>query len=200
MLHRIKRPGDMHAGKWNGLGGKLEAGETPEECAVREVEEESGLRIEQPRWRGLITFPQFKDGVDWYTFIYVAERFSGDLIDCREGDLAWVDDAHLLGLPLWEGDRIFIPWLDREEFFSAKFTYAAGELTKYRVVFYTPGHATGPETWERVPASSQGDATVRLGYRPEDDLWCWICGAAVEKRHCKLICAACGFTRDCSDP
>ncbi|HXF64892.1 MAG TPA: 8-oxo-dGTP diphosphatase [Caldilineaceae bacterium] len=195
MLHRIKKPNDMHAGKWNGLGGKLEPGETPEACAIREVYEESGLRIARPTLRGIITFPQFSRGVDWYTFIFVAREFSGELIESSEGVLAWVEDARLPELNLWAGDAIFLRWLDLDGFFSAKFVYHAGELTNYEVVFYTP--EAGPEPMSVQTGASR---TFRPVYRPEDDERCWLCGGATIKRHCKIICQVCGFTRDCSDP
>lgn len=194
MMHRVKKPRDMHAGKWNGLGGKLEPGETPEECAIREVFEESGLRIVQPRLAGMILFPQFSNGVDWFTFIFVAEQFSGELIDSREGVLAWIPDDQLLNLNLWPGDRIFLRWLDQDAFFSAKFVYDAGELTNYQVVFYT---REGVRTAGAV--AGHGGAQPP-GYRVEDDTYCWLCGGPVVKRHCKIICPSCGFTRDCSDP
>lgn len=199
MLHRVKKANDMHAGKWNGLGGKLEHGETPEECAVREVYEESGLRWIEPRLRGIISFPQFNNGDDWYTFVFVGDRFSGDLIDSPEGYLAWVDNDRLLSLNLWPGDRIFIPWLDDDRFFSAKFVYLAGELTKYEVSFYTQGGAIEREgdVVLRPPEPTVEFVPV---YRPQDDSVCWLCGGPVTKRHCKIICRVCGFTRDCSDP
>lgn len=135
MLHRNKKRGDIHAGKWNGLGGKLEAGETPEECVIREVYEESGLRLERPRWRGLLVFPSF-GGDDWYVFVFTATRFSGVLTESPEGDLRWIPDAELETLPLWAGDRIFLPWLRQERFFSAKFVYDGETLLRHEVAFY----------------------------------------------------------------
>lgn len=136
MMHRVKKPGDMHWGKWNGLGGKMKPGETPEECAVREVREESGLLIEKPRLRGLITFPAFDQYDDWYVFLFTADRFSGTLAEADEGYLKWVEDEKLLDLELWEGDRIFLPWLEEERFFSAKIRYHQGRLSGHEVVFY----------------------------------------------------------------
>ena len=136
MLHRIKKENDMHPGKWNGLGGKLEPGESPEECVVREVEEESGLRIRNPRLHGIITFPAFDGLDDWYVFVFTASEFEGELIDSREGVLRWVPDDEVLRLPLWEGDRIFIPWLDKPRCFSARFMYQNGVLKNHEVVFY----------------------------------------------------------------
>jgi len=136
MIHRIKRENDMHMGKWNGLGGKLEPGETPEECAIREVLEESGLKVRNPKFKGLITFPGFANEEDWYTFIFVIEHFEGELIDPSEGYLEWIEDTKLLDLPLWEGDHIFLKWLDRPGFFSGKFIYKNGKFIEHSVVFY----------------------------------------------------------------
>ena len=136
MVHRIKKANDMHMGKWNGLGGKLDPGETPEECAIREVCEETGLTVRSPQLKGLITFPGFANEEDWYTFLFVMRDFEGELIDSPEGTLAWIDDEHLLELNLWEGDRIFIPWLDQPGFFSAKVVYQDNRLVSHGVVFY----------------------------------------------------------------
>ena len=136
MLHRIKKENDIHKNKWNGLGGKLEPGESPEECVKREVFEESGLIIESPNLHGVITFPKF-DGIDdWIVFVYTANNFEGNLIDCDEGKLDWVSDDQLLNLNLWEGDKIFIPWLTQDKFFSAKFIYEKKKLINYDVIFY----------------------------------------------------------------
>lgn len=126
----------MHQGKWNGLGGKLEPGETPEECVIREVREESGLIIHNPTLKGILTFPLFANNEDWYAFVFTATQFNGELINSREGDLAWIDDDKLLSLPLWEGDLIFLPWLNNEGFFSGKFVYQDGRLVDHCVVFY----------------------------------------------------------------
>lgn len=136
MLHRVKKEQDMHRGKWNGLGGKVENGESPEECAVREIEEESGLRVTDPKMRGVITFPAFDGFDDWYVFLFTATQFTGELIDSSEGILAWIDDDQLFDLNLWAGDKIFMKWLDQEKFFSAKFDYAEGQLVDYQVIFY----------------------------------------------------------------
>ena len=126
----------MHAGKWNGLGGKLNVGETPEECVIREVQEESGLIIRNPRLHGVLTFPGFADDEDWYAFLFTATEFEGELIESSEGVLQWVPDGELLDLNLWPGDKIFIPWLAEPEFFSGKFTYKEGVFEGYEVVFY----------------------------------------------------------------
>jgi 8-oxo-dGTP diphosphatase len=136
MIHRVKKANDMHAGKWNGLGGKFEAGETPEACAIREVREESGLEIRSPRLRGLVMFPDFK-GDDWYVFVFTADEFSGEVLDeSAEGRLAWVADEEVESLPLWESDHIFLPWLRDGKFFSARFDYEGDKMTDYVVVFH----------------------------------------------------------------
>lgn len=137
MLHRVKKENDIHEGKYNGLGGKLEAGESPEECAIREVYEESGLVVEDLRLCGLLTFPQFSAGEDWYVYLFEITKFSGELIDCPEGNLEWVDSDRLTDLPLWEGDRHFLKWLAEGRFFSAKFVYQNKKLTDHSVAFYS---------------------------------------------------------------
>jgi 8-oxo-dGTP diphosphatase len=136
MVHRVRKANDMHQGKWNGLGGKLDPGETPEDCAVREIYEESGLKVWNPRLKGLLTFPLFANEEDWYAFVFVCEDFEGELIDSPEGELRWIPDQELLTLNLWEGDLIFITWLDRPGFFSGKFVYQAGKLVSHDAVFY----------------------------------------------------------------
>jgi 8-oxo-dGTP diphosphatase len=136
MLHRIKKENDIHEGKWNGLGGKFEPNETPEECVIREVKEESGLIISSPYLHGLITFPLFDGKDDWYVFLFTADKFEGALMTSDEGHLEWISNDKLLSLNLWEGDQIFIPWLFGEKFFSAKFVYNNKKLTDFNVNFY----------------------------------------------------------------
>lgn len=139
MMHRNKRPDDVHFGKYNGLGGKFDPAESPEECIIREVREESNLTIE-PQLRGVMTFPQFAKGHDWYCFLFTAEKYSGKLKpQCPEGDLVWIDNDKVLNLPLWPGDRIFLKWLEQPHFFSAKFTYQDGNLVSHEVHFYEGG-------------------------------------------------------------
>ena len=136
MIHRVKKENDYHEGKWNGLGGKFSAGESPEECAIREVFEESGLTIKEPKMHGFISFPNF-DGIhDWYVFIFTAVNFEGQLIDSNEGVLEWIPNDKLTSLNLWDGDKIFIGWLFQEKFFSAKFKYENGKFIDYEVFFY----------------------------------------------------------------
>ena len=100
MIHRIKKENDMHEGKWNGLGGKFLPGETPEQCVIREVEEESGLIIEKPVLKGFLTFPKFSKNVDWYVFVYEAYNYSGEIIESDEGHLEWIRDSELTDLNL----------------------------------------------------------------------------------------------------
>lgn len=136
MLHRVKKENDMHQGKWNGLGGKLELGESPEECVIREVFEESGLTISEPKLKGFITFPAFDDIEDWYVFVFTADNFEGSLIDSPEGILKWIPNEELFNLNLWDGDKIFMEWLNGNKIFSAKFVYDKGEFVKHEVIFY----------------------------------------------------------------
>ena len=135
MIHRNKRADDIHLGKWNGLGGKFEPGESPEQCVLREVREESGLEIEHPRLCGLLMFPGFK-GSDWYVFVFTARDFSGELQENYEGTLEWIPDAQLESLPLWPSDHILLPWIRQGKFFSAKFEYAGDEMIGHTVAFY----------------------------------------------------------------
>ncbi len=111
LVHRNRRPEDPHFGKYNGLGGKLDAGEDIVACVRREIREEAGLECEQVLLRGTISWPGFgKQGEDWFGFIFRIDRWSGQPHrDNPEGTLQWVDVARLLELPLWEGDRYFLP-------------------------------------------------------------------------------------------
>lgn len=136
MIHRVKKTNDIHAGKWNGLGGKLDPGESPEECALREVFEESGLRARNPQLKGFLTFPAFSKDEDWYVFVFLYEDFEGELIDSPEGNLRWVENSKLVELNLWEGDPIFLSWLDRKGTFSGKFVYQDGRLVSHSFVLY----------------------------------------------------------------
>ena len=125
----------MHTGKWNGLGGKVEGGETPESCAIREVYEESGLKVENPQLKGFITFPNFDGQHDWYVFVYRFDQFTGTMIDSPEGHLEWKTPSEIQEIPLWEGDRIFMDWLDRDGIFSAIFKYESGKLLNWNVTW-----------------------------------------------------------------
>ena len=136
MIHRVKKINDIHKGKWNGLGGKLEAGESPEQCVIREVQEEAGLTIHEPRYHGLLIFANFKND-DWYVWVFSADKFTGELaVDSNEGDLQWILNEDLTSLNLWPSDQIFLPWLKSEKIFSARFQYAGDEMQGYDAVFY----------------------------------------------------------------
>ena len=135
MLHRIEKANDIHAGKWNGLGGKLEPGESPEQCVIREVREEAGLEIIHPRYHGLLIFADFA-GDDWFVWVFTANEFSGDLIESNEGHLKWIPDEEVTSLNLWPSDKIFLPWLEADKIFSARFQYHGDEMFSHEVTFY----------------------------------------------------------------
>lgn len=136
MIHRVKKENDTHEGKWNGVGWKFEEGETPEECAIRETEEETGLKAENPVLKWILTFPDFAKWEDWYVFVYEIYDFSGELIESNEGNLEWVDDDKILSLNLWEGDKHFMQWMQEGKFFSGKFVYKDKKLESYEWYFH----------------------------------------------------------------
>jgi len=111
LVHRNRRPDDPHRGKYNGLGGKLQAGEDVVACIRREIHEESGLECEELLLRGTISWPGFgKEGEDWFGFIFRIDRFHGQpFAENAEGPLQWIEVDRMLELPLWEGDRHFLP-------------------------------------------------------------------------------------------
>lgn len=126
MMHRVKKDGDENAGKWIGLGGHMLDGETPEECVRREVREEAGLELSGLRLRGILTFI-LPDWGNELTFLYTAHAEEKDLPECAEGVLRWVPIDEVESLPLWEGDRFFLPMLaSRKDVFSLKLVYAPG--------------------------------------------------------------------------
>ncbi len=131
----LRRPQEGHpqAGKYNGLGGKLEPGESPEECMRREVLEEAGLTVVEAEYKGHITFPAFDGEDDWYVWVYLVTRFEGEPRSGPEGELVWVETAAVADLPLWEGDRHFLPWLDEPGTFAAVFRYEGGRFVSYEV-------------------------------------------------------------------
>lgn len=128
MLHRTKKQADENAGKWIGVGGKFEEGESPEDCLLREVREETGLTLTAWRMRGIVTFA-YEEWPTEYMFLYTADAFTGALGACDEGDLAWVRKERVPALPLWEGDRVFLRLLaENAPFFSLKLCYRDGVL------------------------------------------------------------------------
>ena len=127
MLHRVKKKNDMNHDKWLAIGGKFEEKESPEDCCLREVREETGLTLTEYRYRGLVTFVSNEYPTE-YMHLFTATGFTGTLTDCDEGCLEWIPKARMQTLPQWEGDRIFWDYLLREEpFFSLKLEYH-GEL------------------------------------------------------------------------
>ena len=128
MLHRVKKENDINRDKWIGLGGKFEEDESPEECLLREVYEESGLRLTSWRHRGIVTFVNTKCSSE-YMHLFTADGFEGTVGPCDEGELEWIKKSELMKLTLWEGDRIFLRLLDSNEpFFSLKLSYDGDEL------------------------------------------------------------------------
>ena len=128
MLHRVKKVHDMNHDKWIGVGGKFEEGESPEECMLREVQEETGLTLTAWRYRGIVTFVS-NEWSGEYMHLFTADGYSGALKSCDEGELEWVEKQRLPALPIWEGDKIFLRLLDSAQpFFSLKLCYAGERL------------------------------------------------------------------------
>lgn len=129
MLHRVKKENDLNHDKWIGIGGKFEDKESPEDCVVREVLEETGLTLTSYRYRGLVTFVSDRWPTE-YMHLFTADRFTGTLKECDEGVLEWIPRRRLLELPHWEGDAIFLDLIDREDtpFFSLKLCYRGDQL------------------------------------------------------------------------
>ena len=130
MLHRTKKAGDENRDKWIGIGGKFEAGESPEDCMLREVREETGLSLSSWSFRGIVTFVSDEWGTE-YMHLFTADGFAGSLRDCDEGELEWVEKARIPSLPIWEGDKIFLRLLDQgADFFSLKLCYHGDKLVR----------------------------------------------------------------------
>lgn len=130
MMHRVKKENDINQGKWVGVGGHFEPGETPEECLLREVKEETGLTLDAWRFRGLVTF-QCDQWQTEYMCLYTADGFSGDLTECDEGNLEWIPKEKVYELPIWEGDKIFFRLLEENQpFFSLKLRYEKDVLVE----------------------------------------------------------------------
>ena len=129
MLHRTKKEKDINKDKWIGIGGHLEERESPEECLVREMQEETGVTPVDPKLHGIITFVSDKYGTE-YMFLYSAREYRGELLsDCSEGDLEWVRKDRISSLPIWEGDKIFLRLMsENHPFFSLKLCYEGDNL------------------------------------------------------------------------
>ena len=130
MLYRKGKQNDVNEGKWLGVGGHFEEGESPYDCVIREVFEETGLALADARYRAVVTFAS-----DAYEseqmHLFTSTDFVGELIDCNEGALSWVDKDKVLSLPMWEGDSVFLKLLrEREDFFSLKLEYHGDRLLR----------------------------------------------------------------------
>ena len=130
MLHRVKKQNDINKDKWIGVGGKFEGEESPDECILREVKEETGLTLTSLRCRGIVTFVNDECEGE-YMFLFTADGFEGSLKECDEGDLQWVSREFLNGLPKWEGDQIFLDllWQDAP-FFLLTLRYSGDTLVE----------------------------------------------------------------------
>ena len=111
MIHRNARPDDLHLGKYNGLGGKMESGEDIAACMRREIMEEAGIECLSMHLRGTLNWPGFgQHGEDWLGFLFLIEQYRGTpLRGNHEGTLEWVARDRLHELPMWDGDRHFLP-------------------------------------------------------------------------------------------
>lgn len=131
MLHRTKKENDVNKDKWIGVGGHFENAETPEECLLREVKEETGLTLTSWKFCGIVTFTcDTWDAVE-YMCLYKADGFTGEMKECDEGKLEWVKKEKVFELPIWEGDKIFFRLMEeRDSFFSLKLSYKEDKLTE----------------------------------------------------------------------
>ena len=132
MLHRVLKKNDINKDKWIGVGGHFEKGESPEDCLLREVKEETGLILTAYQFRGIITFvfsSQGKETDTEYMCLYTADEYEGELISCSEGNLEWINKKDIFSLNLWEGDKLFFRLLEEgRPFFSLKLVYQDDEL------------------------------------------------------------------------
>lgn len=129
MLHRVKKKNDMNHDKWIGIGGKFEEEESPDQCLLREVKEETGLTLTSWKCRGVVTFLSDQGGE--YMYLFTADGFEGELKECEEGDLQWVSRDFLYSLPMWAGDKIFLDllWQDAP-FFLLTLRYEGDRLVE----------------------------------------------------------------------
>ncbi len=133
MLHRNKKVNDPNHAKWIGIGGKFEKDESPEECLLREVKEETGLTLTNYSFRGIITFVSDIWETE-YMHLFTASAFRGEMIDCAEGELQWVKKEDVLNLNLWEGDKLFLKkLLETKDFFTMKLIYQGEKLVDYSI-------------------------------------------------------------------
>lgn len=131
MMHRVKKQNDLNKDKWVGIGGHFMEGETPEECLLREVKEETGLTLKAWKFRGIVTFLSDEWPCAEYMCLYTADDFEGEIGSCEEGDLEWVDKKKIYELPIWEGDKVFFRLLENDRpFFSLKLRYEGDKLVE----------------------------------------------------------------------
>ena len=131
MLHRIKKKNDINQDKWIGIGGKFEGTESPDECLLREAREETGLTLERWQCRGVVTFLTDDPAQGEFMYLFTADRFSGELKECDEGELQWVRREFLDALPKWEGDQIFLDLMwQSAPFFLLKLRYSGENLVE----------------------------------------------------------------------
>ncbi|MBQ4425151.1 MAG: 8-oxo-dGTP diphosphatase [Lachnospiraceae bacterium] len=133
MLHRVKKENDLNRDKWIGLGGKFLEGETPAQCVLREIKEESGLTLTSYRYRGIVDFISDRWPAE-RMHLFTADAFTGELIPCEEGDLEWITMAQFRELPQWEGDKIFLQLLEEDApFFRLKLEYEGEALVRFEM-------------------------------------------------------------------
>ena len=130
MMHRVKKEIDINKDKWIGVGGHFEENESPEECLLREVREETGLTLTSWKLRGIITFITDRWQTE-YMFLYIGDKYTGNRTECDEGVLEWVPKKKVYDLPIWEGDKLFFRLLEeRQDFFSLKLRYDGDVLVE----------------------------------------------------------------------
>lgn len=136
MIHRIKKKNDLNHDKWIGVGGKFEDGESPFDCARREILEECGITVNSLCYRGIVTFVSDQFGTE-YMHLFTATEYEGEInYDCNEGSLEWVKKCDINNLPIWEGDKIFFELLEKEKrFFSLKLCYDGDRLKEHKIEF-----------------------------------------------------------------
>ena len=136
MLHRVKKTVDVNKDKWVGVGGGFEKDETPEECLLREVKEETGLTLTKYAYRGLVTFISDCWETE-YMHLFTATEYEGDILDCDEGELVWVPKSEVNNLSIWEGDKAFFELLDTtDRFFTLKLRYEGERLVEKEACIY----------------------------------------------------------------
>lgn len=136
MLHRTKKKNDINKDKWLAVGGKFEEKESPEECVLREVKEETGLTLKSYKLRCIVTYVSNTYETE-YMYVFTSNDFTGKLIECNEGDLQWIDKEKINTLNTWEGDKIFVEKIQKDDtFFTLKFEYDGEKLINYDLKEY----------------------------------------------------------------